>query len=154
MRGAQVDGRQRRAERAGTHNFAIEHSREFQIRRVSMASGHEIAFAYFPNRLARDFPFRRGRYGVFGGHHPRQGLALRKLRIADRAAAGALGNFSIGRHQLARVHIPPLRGEFHQHVARRSRHSPEMRTHLRRRAAPERAHIQRRQLRVAHDHVD
>jgi hypothetical protein len=118
-----------------------------------VAPGHDVAPVHLRHGLAGDRPALGGHGGDVVPDRLHELLALAEIAVARLAAVGGWVTAAPG-HQRAAIDAPALRGQVHEHLARGRRHLAQLRGHDRRRAAAERAHVERRQRRVRHDHRD
>src|SRR5687768_2031105 len=131
-----------------------QHSRSLQVGRVRMDARNEIARADLRHRLARDGPIFHRRDGYIGRYFLNQFSTLCNLSKAQRLRRVPVNKTRIDDSQISRGHFQLFRRQGHQSFTRSGRCFAQLWRHERYRAASERAHVERCQISVRHDHAN
>ena len=108
-----------------------------------------------PLTLGSDFPAAFHSVSLGQRHARRNGARplLAARQFAEPRRASARRHLAVRDGQRRPIHAPLLRRQIEQHLARRRRRAPDLRPHARRRHAAHRAHVERREVGVAHHHL-
>src|SRR5260370_41213544 len=81
-------------------------------------------------------------------------LALGKFAVADLLRTARVHNRAVFRGEQGAIDLPMTAGEIQQHLPRLDGNITELRSHLRRSAAAESAHVEGRKVGVTRTHCD
>ena len=141
-----------RPERRRAHHLPVQHAGPRDVRRILMLSGHDRARIRLRRRSAGHFPLRGGGERDIRRNRPDQLLAFREFAVADGLSRP--GDLPRCGRQAGALRIPTFRRKIDEQFARRRRRFAELRGHGWRSAAPERAHVERGEVRIAHHEPD
>src|SRR5215472_5501788 len=150
FRFARIDRCQRCVKRRRPQYFPVHHFWQPLVRRITMFPGHKIAGIHLRSRLARHLPRARWNERIFRRQQLCDLPSFHQFRIRRRFLCRGIDHLPIVGLQLRRVCLPFLGRNFNQRIARRRRHPPQLQIHHRRGSAPERPHIKRHKLGIAH----
>ena len=129
----------------------MPHLGQRHVGRIAVLASDEVAAIDFREGVTGDRPTGCRDQRIFRGQRLREQTPLDERCIFDSTLLFRISNLAIDRDQVLRIGFPFAGGERDQRVARGGRHLPQLKIHGWSGAAPKCAHVERRELGVAHD---